>query len=122
MSLADFVQDWGTVGYSGDVGSSDWGRVYTARAVDWGRGYTARAVEAARLDSDNPLHFDRTHPLEWTVDDRVITTMEAIEREFEMRREAFSKGFGVGWRKEAVPFEPNQSFDTAKLDAFLDEM
>lgn len=112
MSLADFVQDWGTVGYSGEVGASD-----------WGRSYTARAVEAARLGSDDPLYFDRMRPgLDWTVDDRFISTMEAIERDFEMRREAFSNGFGVGWRKAAVPCEQNQSLDTAKLDAFLDEM
>ena len=60
--------------------------------------------------------------MDWTVDDLLISTMEAIERDFETRREAFLNEFGVGWMKSAVPCEQNQSLDTSKLDEFLDEM
>ena len=37
MSLVDVIQDWGSTGFSGEVGASDWGRSYTARAVEAAR-------------------------------------------------------------------------------------
>lgn len=86
----------------------------------WGRSYAARAVAEARLNTGSPC------PWEWgagsgipsTADRDFVRLMEEIDA---IQMECDPRDFSVRITRRSE-CKQNQSLDTAKLDAFLDEM
>lgn len=90
--------------------------------LPWGRNYMARAVAEARLNSQRSDEVTTGAQWEWEVsrEDRDFARMmEEIERELQVEYDAFRNTYSVTRRSEC---KQNQSLDTAKLDAFIDEM
>ena len=87
---------------------------------DWGRGYTARAVAEARLNtgSPSPWEWGAGSGIPFTADRDLVRLMEEIDA---IRMEYDPQDFSVRITRRSE-CKQNQSFDTAKLDAFLDEM
>lgn len=84
----------------------------------WGRSYAARAVAAARLDAVAPWELRAGSGIPSTADRdfaRLMEEIDAIQMEYDPR------DFSVRITRRSE-CQQNQSFDTAKLDAFLDEM
>lgn len=88
--------------------------------LPWSRSYTARAVAEARLNTGAPC------PWEWgagsgipsTADRDFVRLMEEIDA-IQMEYDPHDFSVRITRRSEC---KQNQSLDTAKLDAFLDEM
>lgn len=87
--------------------------------LPWGRNYTARAVAEARLNAGAPWEWRAGSGISSTADNRdfarLMEEIDAIQMEYDPR------DFSVRITRRSE-CKQNQSLDTAKLDAFLDEM
>ena len=90
--------------------------------LPWGRNYMARAVAEARLNSRRSDEVTTGAPWGWEVsreDRNFARMMEEIERELQVEYDPLRRTYSVTRRSEC---KQNQSLDTAKLNAFIDEM
>lgn len=87
----------------------------------WGRNYMARAAAEARLSTGDPCPWERGagSGILSTADRDFARMMEEIERGLQVEYDALRNTYSVTRRSER---KQNQSLDTAKLDAFIDEM
>lgn len=88
--------------------------------LPWGRNYMARAVAEARLSTGDPCPWERGagSGILSTADRdfaRLMEEIDAIQMEYDPR------DFSVRITRRSE-CKQNQSLDTAKLDAFIDEM
>lgn len=88
--------------------------------LPWGRNYMARAVAEARLSTGGPCPWERGagSGIQSTADRDFIRLMEEIDA-IQMEYDPHDFSVRITRRSEC---KQNQSLDTAKLDAFIDEM
>lgn len=88
--------------------------------LPWSRSYTARAVAEARLSTGDPCPWERGagSGILSTADSDFARLMEEIDA-IQMEYDPHDFSVRITRRSER---KQNQSLDTAKLDAFLDEM
>lgn len=89
--------------------------------LPWGRNYMARAVAEARLNSQRSDEVTTGAPWEWVVSSSDIDFARMIEELNAIQMEYDPQDFSVRVTRRSE-CKQNQSLDTAKLDAFLDEM
>lgn len=98
---------------------ADGDRTLRGGELPWSRSYTARAVAEARLNAVAPWRkWEASSGIPLTADRDFIRLMEEIDA-IQMEYDPHDFSVRITRRSEC---KQNQSLDTAKLDAFIDEM
>lgn len=92
----------------------------SAGELPWNRGYATRAVAEARLNTGSPCQWEwrAGSGIPFTADRDLVRLMEEIDA---IRMEYDPQDFSVRITRRSE-CKQNQSLDTTKLDAFIDEM
>ena len=97
--------------------------IESAGEIPWNRGYATRAVAEARLNDPRaraPWEFaaSRISPPDESLE-RMIEAIKQFDQDLQVEYDAMHDTYSVVRRSDR---KQNQSFDTDKLDAFLNEM